>query len=134
MSREKLRKIVKEELKEFDVAHLPSANSARSSYSQRVSTNEKEELQEDHLSDADKKKLDRYLRELMRRAKKVDNIIEKALAFYGDGGEKAVAIQTTLSDGRVYESIRHKLVRVLSYLQDEYPNYDWNFEDELNLQ
>lgn len=131
MDKRKIRKIIKEELKEFDVAHLPSAHSVRGGYTKKVQQEDEEVLNEDHLNQAQKMKLDRQLRELLRRAEGVDEFVDKALATYGEKGEMGVEIRTTLDDTRAFQNVRHKLQRISNYLEKEYPEYNWKFAEQL---
>ncbi len=125
----KIREIIRRELKEFDVAQLPSANSVRGGYNKKVEN--KKDLDEDHLSDGDKRRLNRKLRELLRRAEAVDEFVEKSMNLYGRNGKHSPMVLTTLDDMKCFSDVRSRLDRLANYLKDEYPNFEWTFKESI---
>ncbi len=125
--KEKVREIIRKELKEFDVAQLPSANSVRGGYSKKVEN--KKDLDEDHLSDGDKRSLNRKLRDIALRAEGVDEFVQQSMELYGKDGKHSPKVLTTLDDMKCYSDVRSRLNRIANYLEDEYPNFEWTFKE-----
>jgi len=123
----KVREIIRKKLKEFDVAQLPSANSVRGGYSKKVEN--KKDLDEDHLSDGDKRSLNRKLRDVALRAEGVDEFVQQSMELYGKDGKHSPKVLTTLDDMKCYSDVRSRLNRLANYLEDEYSNFEWTFKE-----